>query len=188
MTWEIGFRVPDPYIHPEDAMKAIHARLQSRGDRRDRISEEAEKAIVEDFFIASLVNNRPWNEKQTEQLRQLSADKNFSERLARAIATNKPPTWDKFDNLILCNWRELHIQPQIQKVIEAQERKLPGLQDWSPLAIEGLFKLGKIEADCEEGNFDDWFRKRRKRLGLRGNRPYQIKKFIVKGDTIRIVR
>ena len=159
-------------------MKAIHTRLQLREERRDRISEEVEKAIVEDLFIASLV----------EQLRKFSADKNFCERLARAIATDKAPTWDKFDILILRNWCELHVTPEIQKAIEGQEGKLPGLQDWSPLAIEGLFALGKIEADCEGGNFDDWFRKRRKRLGLRGNVPYQIKKFIVKGDSITIVR
>jgi hypothetical protein len=178
MTWEINFRLLDPCIHPEDAMKAIHAHLQSREDRRERISEEAEKAIVEDLFIASLV----------EQLRKFSADKDFWERLARAIATGKPPIWDKFDVLILRNWRELHIKPEIQKVIEAQGGKLPGLRDWSPLAIEGLFALGKIEADCEDGNFDDWFRKRRKRLGLRGNVPYQIKKFIIKGDRITVVR
>ena len=183
--WEINFSLLDPCIHPEDAMKAIHTRLQSRADRRNRISE---KTIVEDLFIASLVNNRPWNEMQAEQLRKFSTDKNFCERMARAFATNKPPTWDKFDVLILRNWRELHINPEIQKLIEAQEGKLPGLAHWSPLAIEGLFALEKIEADCEDGNFDDWFRKRCMRLGLKGNAPYQIKKFIVKGDSVQILR
>ena len=185
MTWEINFRLLDPRIHPEDASRAIHARLQSSKARRKRISE---KALVEDLFIASLVNNLPWDKKQIEQLGQLSEDKNFCERLARAFATSKPPTWDKFDVLILGNWRELHLRPDIQAKIETQEGELPGFQKWSPLAIEGLFSLGKIEADCKEGNFDDWFRKRRKRLGLRANRAYQIKHFIVKGDTIRIVR
>jgi hypothetical protein len=184
MNWAINFCLLNPWIHPDDATKAIHARLDESRKNRERVSEQV---IIEDFFIASLVNNRPWNEGQAEQLRKFSEDITFCERLARAFATRKPPTWDEVDILILSNWRDLHINPEVQAVIEAQEGKLPGLRDWSPLAIEGFFALGKIEANCKS-SFDDWFRKRRVRLGLRPNESYQIKKFIVKGDTIRIIR
>jgi hypothetical protein len=181
MNWQIEFR-HDPLIHPEDAARAICARMA--GSQK----HGGEKATNEDMFIAGLVNSRPWNQQQVEQLMELSIDKNFCERLARAFETGKKNTWDGASLFILRNWRELRFRPEIQKMIEAQDGKLPGLQDWSPLAIEGLFELGKIETDCEDGSFDDWFRKRRARLGLRANASYQIKKFIVKGDVIQVVR
>jgi hypothetical protein len=176
MTWEINFRLLDPLIHPDDFMAAIHARLdESRKNKLPRISEQV---IVEDLFIASLANYRPWNQRQIEQIMKSSVDKSFCERFARALEQGRSPIFDKFDIFILRNWREVRFKPEIKAVIEAQEGELPGLQDWSPLAIEGFFALGKIEADCKDGNpFDDWFRKRRTRLGLRGNRPYRIKKF-----------
>jgi hypothetical protein len=108
--------------------------------------------------------------------------------LSRAFATDKPPTWKKVDILILSNWRELHINPKIQAKIEAQEGKLPGLQDWSPKAVAGLFQLQRIDFDFNTGNFEEWFTKRRKRLGLPGKYPHKIKDFIVYNDAVRIVR
>jgi len=181
MNWQIAIGF-DPQIHPEDAARAVSARIA--GSRR----RGGEEAIVEDLFIASLATYHPWTIAQIEQLMKCSVDKNFCERLARAFADGKPPTWDEVDLLILKNWREVHLQPEIQAKIELQEGKLPGLRYWSPLAIEGLFKLGNVDVDCVDGNFDDWFRKRRQRLGLTGSRPYHIKRFIVKGDTIQIGR
>jgi hypothetical protein len=189
MTWQINFTV-DPLIHLDDAKKAIAAALdESRKNRLPRISEDV---IVEDLFIASLANHRPWNQRQIEQIMKSSVNKNFCERFARALEKGRSPTFDKIDIFILRNWREPRFKPEIKALIEAQEGELPGLRDWSPLAVEGFFALGKIETDCRDGNFDDWFRKRRERLGLSGNAPYQIKKFIVKGEgiatTITIVR
>lgn len=183
MIWE--FRC-HPWIHPEDAMRAVYARLsESRKNRSQRIPQQV---IIEDLFIASLVNNRPWSDAQIRQLETLSRDKKFTGRFARALDTDKPPTWDRIDVLILSNWRALHINPEIQALIEAQEGKLPGLQDWSPLAIKGLFAVAKIERDGKDGTFDDWFRKRRQRLGLHANASYQIKRLTLKGDSIRIVQ
>ena len=127
MIWKIDFTLTDPWIHPEDLMKAMHARIDEARKRRGKgVSEEV---IVGDLFIASLVNNRPWNQHQVEKLMELSTEKNFCERLARAFANGKPATWDPIDRLILQNWRELHLQLQI---------KAPGLQDWSPKAAAAL--------------------------------------------------
>jgi hypothetical protein len=120
-------------------------------------------------------------------LKQLSANKNSIEGLLRAFEKGKPPTWKKIDRTILCNWREIHLRPDIQVVVEAQE-KLPGLQDWSSKAVESFFAWSNIETGCKRGDFDDWFRKRCMRLGLKGNAPYQIKEFIVSDSTVRIVR
>jgi hypothetical protein len=177
--WPIHFQC-HPWIHPRDAAKAIRARLHGSRKRRKKVSEEV---IVEDLFIASLVNHRPWNQRQLAQLQEATKNKNFCERWARALATNKPPTFDKLDWLILSNWRELHIKPEIEKKVGA----LPGLRDWSPKAIAGLFELGKINVNSD-GNFEQWFTNRRKRLGLAGKYPHQIKDFTVIGDSIRIVR
>jgi hypothetical protein len=192
MTWAIC-RSFHPWIHPEDADAAIHAHLKQ--SRKRRVSEQY---IVEDFFIASLVNNRPWNERQlkrvTEILQDPLANKNFYERLQRALETNKPPTWDQLDNLILSNWRELHINPIIQAKVEAQEGKLPGLQDWSPRAVVGLFQLQGIESrllqlrGIESESPETLFTQRRKRLGLAGKYPHAIKDFIVVDSSVRIVR
>jgi hypothetical protein len=182
--WEIRFSLLDNWIHPEDARKAIRAHLKQSKKRR----VVSEQYIVEDFFIASLVNNRPWNEEQAKQvtkiLQDFSANKNFCERLLLALQTNKPPTWDKIDNLILSNWRELHINPDIQAKVEAQEGKLPGLQDWSPKAVAGLFQLHRIDSKSHE----ELFIQRRKRLGLAGKYRHAIKDFIIVKDTVRIVR
>jgi hypothetical protein len=174
-------------IHPDDAMAAIRARLdESRERRGPRISEQT---IVEDLFIASVANSGSWTQEQTEQVKKSSDDKNFCERLGRALAQGRSPTFDGIDIFILRNWRELAIKPEIKAKIEAQEGKLPGLQHCSPAgAVEDLFRLAKIEADCADGNFDDWFRHRRARLGLRGNPPYRIKKFTNKAGDIQIVR
>jgi hypothetical protein len=52
--WEINGHLLNPWIHPEDARKAIHAHLhESRKNRDERVSGQI---IVEDLFIASLVN------------------------------------------------------------------------------------------------------------------------------------
>jgi hypothetical protein len=72
MNWQINFRLLDPCIHPEDAMAAVHAKLAGLRKRR-KVSEQI---ILEDLLIASLVE-------------QLPKDKNFWERLARAIATDE---------------------------------------------------------------------------------------------------
>ena len=186
MTWAINFRY-DPLIDRDDAEGAIAARLaQSRKGRKPRFSEQV---IVEDLFITSLANHRPWVREQVEQIMESSIDKSFCERFARALEQGKSPTFDKIDIFILRNWRELRFKPEIKAKIEAQEGKLPGLQHCSPLgAVEDLFKLAKIEVDCPDGNFDDWFRHRRLRLGLKGNPPYQIKKFTNKAGDIQIVR
>jgi len=123
-------------------------------------------------------------------LRNLSANRNSIERLLRAFERGASPTWKKIDITILSNWRELHLSPpEVQATIEAQEEgKLPGLRDWSPKAVEIFFRWSNIETGCKDGIFDDWFRKRFTRLGLKGNTPYQIKEFKVDGDIIKIVR
>jgi len=185
MTWEIRFSI-HPWIHPEDAANAVRAKLQSREYRRraKRISaERLEEEILQDLFIASLVNDRPWNEMQLEQLQKIS-DKNFHERLERAIATNKPPTWAPIDVLILKNWRKLHLKP----AFEAKHRELPGLWDWNPKAIEGLFSHAGILNPDYDGNFENWFKKRRQRLGLRGKNRYLIENFVAAPYATKITR
>ena len=186
MNWHINFRFGE-WIHPEDAARAIGARfLQSCNDRKN----VSEQFILEDFFIVSLANNWPPNQQQKEMLIELLSDKKFLVRLVRALKTGRTETWDKYDILILSNWREIRIRPDILELIEKQEGKLPGLQHWSPSAIEQLFEL-KYPAIWADSGFDDWFRKRRARLGLEPKDSYRIKKFTVKWkngspDEIRI--
>src|SRR5262249_55503171 len=139
--------------------------------RRKRVSENV---ILEDLFIASLANHKPWNEQQILKLQELSCDKNFCERFARALAKDKPATWDKNDIQILENWRKLRLKPEIEKLLGP----LPGLRSWSPTAAIGLFSL----------HDPDWFRTRVKRLGLTAGPPYEIKNFIVINETVRIIR
>jgi len=178
-NWLINFRL-GARIHPEDAARAIEARLRQSCNRRSRISE---KTIIEDLLIASLVNNPGWSEGQTKQVQEHSVDTNFCERLARAFATKKPPTWDEIDIFILENWRELHVKPAIEK----KYGKLPGLRDWSPRAIAGLFSYAGVLNSNYSGNFEDWFTTRRKRLGLPGKHRYEIKDAFVIDDTLRII-
>jgi hypothetical protein len=175
MTWKINYR-RHPWIHREDAERAIHAWLdQSRKWRKQRIPDEV---IVQDLWIASFINDHGW----------ITADKNFCERLARALVNGKSQTWDPIDILLLKNWRELHLNPKIQAKIEARWGKLPGLQDWSPKAIAGLLSLAGILDSDYEGDFESWFTTRRKRLGLPGKRRYEIKDSMVINDTLRVVR
>jgi hypothetical protein len=182
------------WIRPEDAWSAICARLEQRLKRRvkdhERIPENILKELLEDLYVASLVNDRPWNERQaagvTRMLRDLSANRNSIEQLLRAFERGKSPTWKKIDFVILNNWREIHLSsPEIQA---KEEGKLPGLQDWRPKAVENFFAWSNVETGCEDGLFDDWFRKRCARLGLKGNVPYRIKEFKFDDGTIRIVR
>jgi hypothetical protein len=187
MMWQINFCLLDPLIHEDDAKAAIRAHLdESRERRGPRISDET---IVQDLFIASVVTNWPPNQQQKEKLIELLSDKKFAERLARAIATGKPPIWDKIDFFFLRNWRELRFNPELKAKIEAQEKvNLPGLNDCSPAAAQDLFRLAKIEVDCADGDFEHWYRTRRARLGLRGNPPYKIKKFTNMAGDIQIVQ
>jgi hypothetical protein len=192
------------WIHREDVWSAVWARLEQRLKRRvkgrKRIAENIKDIVnivnelLEDLYIASLVNNRPWNERQaagvTQMLRDLSSNRNSIEGLLRAFERGKSPTWKKIDITILSNWREIHIHPpELQAMIEAgEESKLPGLWDWSPKAVENFFAWSNVESGRKDGLFDDWFRKRCMRLGLKGNVPYRIKEFRVDGDIIKIVR
>jgi len=187
----------DEWIHREDAGRAIFARVAERLKRRlkDRKPKPTAENIVnimnevcEDLLIASLVertqSGHGWTKAQTEQVQKYSVDAKFCERLSSAFATGKPPTWDKIDLLLLKNRRELHLTP----AFEAKYGKLPGLQDWSPKAIMGLFSLMGILNSDYKGNFEQWFVKRRQRLGMSSKNRYQIKNFIATDDTTRIVR
>jgi hypothetical protein len=181
VNWQVNICFGS-WIHPEDATRAVVARFaQSRKDRK-RISEER---IWEDLFIASLANH-PWSKEQIEQIEKLSSDRNFRERFARALEEGKSPTFDQLHILILSNWREIHLRPEIQAKIEEQEGKLPGLQDWSPKAVAGLFEWARIKVPSQ--NLEGWFVHRRKRLGLPGKYPHEIKDFIVINDSVRVVR
>lgn len=177
--WEICFHC-GPWIHPEDAIKAIHTHLYHTRQRRKKVSEAV---IVEDLFIASLANHRPWNKDQIAQIEKRSSSEKFNERFARACAQGRTPIFDEYDILILSNWRELHIKPEIEKKVG----KLPGLCEWSPKAIEGLFELAKINVKSKK-NFEAWFMTRRKRLGLVGKHRHRIKDFVVIDDSIQIVK
>ena len=179
MGWKIDFRC-HPRIHAEDAKAAIHAWLDRRQKSRERISEQV---IVEDLFLASLANRHKWEPAEIDQIAKSSVDKSFRERFARAIEQGKSPTFDKIDILILENWRKLRLKP----AFEAKHRKLPGLQDWSPKAIAGLFSHAGILNPDYEGDFEDWFKKRRQRLGLRGKNRYLIENFIAIDNTTRII-
>jgi hypothetical protein len=172
MTWKINFRC-HPWINKEDAERAIHARLdESRKRRKQSVSEEV---ILQDWVIASLVNDQGLS----------TAAKSFWERLARAMVKGKSQTWDPIDIFILQNWRELRIKPEFT----AKCGELPGLQDWSPKAIAGLFTYaGLYDDESNSKSFEEWFRKRRKRLGLPDKNRYEIKDFIVNNDTLRVVR
>jgi hypothetical protein len=183
MNWRIDFRLLDPWIHPEDMMTAIHAHLdESRKNRQHRISEEV---IIEDLFIETLINHWPPNRQQKEKLIELLSDKNFCERLSRALVEGRSETWDKIDFSILQNWREIHLKPEVEAKLGG---KLPGIQDWSPKAAAAFFAnegvKNKEGGDCRE----DWFIQRRKRLGLAGKKRYQIKDFTVDNGDPRITR
>jgi len=180
--WEIRFH-RHPWIHPEDAAKAIQKRLEDSRKRRKKVSEEV---IYEGLFLSSLASDHRWNLHQIGQIRKLSDNKNFKERFARALEQGRSPTFDKIDIFILQNWRELRFKPEIKAKIEAQEGKLPGLSEWSPKAIAGLFELAKINP--RSGNFENWFTNRRKRLGLVGKYPRRIRDFIFISDSIRMDR
>jgi hypothetical protein len=184
--WEINASW-DPLIHPDDATAAIHVRLSSRRERRgSRISNQT---ILEDVFIESVVNNWPPNQQQKEKIDELSSDKKFIKKLARALEEGRSPTFDAIDIFILRNWRELRFKPEVKARFVQQEGKLPGLRDCSPKGVvEDLFKLAGLNADYTPGDFDHWFRSRRDKLGLRANPPYQIKKFLNKSGDIQIVR
>jgi hypothetical protein len=125
----------DSRIHPEDLMRAFQARLAQSLKSRERKSPQV---IIEDYFIASVVNHWPPNQQQKEKILELLSDKKFAERLAHAIATGKSPTWDAVDILILQNWRAAHLR---EKIIDRSGKNLPGLRDWSPMAAEALFQF-----------------------------------------------
>jgi hypothetical protein len=184
VNWQVNICIGSG-IHPEDAARAVFARFVQSRKRRDhkRISEER---IWEDLFIATSLAKRPWNQEQIKQIEKSSRDRNFRERLTRANADGKRPIFDSFDILFLRNWRELHLlRPEIQAKIEEQEGKLPGFQDWSPKAVTAFLEWGGIKVPSEN---EEWFVRRRQRLGLPGKYRYKIKDFIVIKDSVRIVR
>jgi hypothetical protein len=182
VKWQVNICIGSG-IHPEDAARAIFARFVQSRKRRDhkRISEER---IWEDLFIATLLAKRPWNQEQIKQIEKSSINRNFCERLARALEEGKHPIFDSFDILFLKNWRVL--RPEIQAKIEEQDGKLPGFVDWSPKAVTAFLEWGGIKVPSEKP--EEWFIQRRKGLALAGKYPHAIKDFIVINDSVRIVR
>jgi hypothetical protein len=182
VKWQVNISFGS-WIHPQDATRAVVARFRQSLKDRKRISEER---IWQDLFLASL-GKPPWSKEQIEQIEKLSSDKNFRERFARALDEGRSPTFDSFDILILSNCREIHLLPEIQAKIEEQEGKLPGLVDWSPKAVIAFLEWAGIKVPSKK-NPEEWFVRRRHRLGLPGKYPHKIKNFIVINDSVRIVR
>jgi hypothetical protein len=162
----------DPHIHPDDATKAIIALINQMAKNRKRPTPES---ILEDLFISSLANKRPWSEKQIRQIAALSSNRNFCERFARALEEGRAKIFDPVDVFILSNWRDLR-DPAFAKV-------LPGLQDWNPRAACGLIEHAHVKLPKRPTIIgEEWYSGRRKRLGLAGRQKYHVRDFIPIGN------
>ena len=151
-----------PEIHPDDAEKALRAWFWRTAKSRKKPRPEA---ILEDAFIASLANKRPWFEDQVQMIAKLSANKDFCERFARALEHGRAKIFDTVDVFMLRNWRNW------SKSVNREIAKLPALNDWNPrAACAYMMAAGLTEAEKGEG----WYSTRRRRLGLPGKRRYRV--------------
>ena len=114
-----------PAIHPQDLSNAVlaWARQSAKNRKRKRATPEA---LLEDFFLASVANKRPWSVEQVQCIARLSESKDFCERFARALEQGRAGVFDRIDVFILANWRKL-TDPNFAKT-------LPGLGEWTPKA------------------------------------------------------
>jgi hypothetical protein len=149
-----------PNIHPGDAEKAFLAWMLRTAKSRKKPTPEA---ILEDAFLSSLANNPPsrWNDDDRQTIFERLQNKDFCERLARAMSEGRAPMFDPVAVFILRNWRVMRL---------AELAKLPGLSDWSPKAAAALIGIMGLPTG-DEG----WYSKRRARLGLSGRRTYRVK-------------
>lgn len=157
-------------IHPEDAATAILTRIFSSRPK----STTKLKRAVQDTLLDSMANN-PWSADQLKCVEALSKDADFRERFGRAFGQGRQPTFDKIDELILRNWRTIH---DIQEI-----KHMPGLRHWHPSAAAKLF----TEYDESLSGSEEWFVKRRQRLGLKSIRPYRVKNFRQSRDGMFVV-
>lgn len=163
-----------PSIHPEDLNNAVLAWAQQSARNRRKPTPEA---ILEDFFLASLANKRPWSEEQVRTIARLSASPDFCERFARALEEGKANIFDAIDVFILSNWRTL-TDPRFAA-------KLPGLNEWNPRAACGLIEYAGLKVHRQGTEIaigEEWYSTRRKRLGLRGKHTYLITDCIAHAD------
>ena len=161
-----------PFIHPEDAASAVTAFLKASSKRRGVTPER----ILEDLFVASLANQRPWSQEQVRQLERSTANKDFCERFARALEEGRARIFDEIDIWLLCNWREIRV-PQAEQFTKS----LPGLWEWSPGAACGLIEV--VTPALVDGASEAWYIKRRQRLGLKAKRP-RVKDFLFRDGSV----
>jgi len=162
---------PHPDIHPEDARNAILAwfRRTSKGRRKPP------HIVLEKLLIASAVNYKDgkkvsppvWRDHQGKVL--VVHSDGFETRWKRAQKDGRDLIWDKIDNFILKNWREIR-WPELAK------QNCPGLREWSPNAATALIQT-LPDAAAANDSVEGWYVKRRNRLGLKGKRRYRVHEF-----------
>ncbi len=160
-----------PDIHPEDAHTAILAWY--RRTSRDR--RKAPHVLLEKLLIASAINDKDgkqvsppvWRDHKGKIL-SVPSD-GFETRWQRAQKDGRASIWDKIDIFIMRNWRvmrplgDLHFGSNV-----------PGLIEWSPQAATALIRSLPIGVNAGDEN---WYVKKRNRLGLQGKRRYHIHDF-----------
>ena len=170
--FKITFTVSNPHIHPEDYARALVARLDESLKGRQKANLQR---IIEDAFISSIANipsGQKLSELQARKVAELMEDQDFVERLLRAKSKGKTPLFDKYDNWILMNWRELHL-PAGAKLFRGN---VPGLRHWSPKAVAGLLEHAQI---TPSENLEGWYKTRRNRLVLTPIRPYAVIDYVL---------
>ncbi len=157
--WSFEFH---PGTHPDDAHGAVAAKMVAMLKARKKAKAER---TFDDILLTSLVHHRPWTPGQIRSLRGRSSNKDFCERLARALADGRHHILDPVELFMLANWRHLTFG-------SIWIRTSPGLEAWNP---EAACALIASELNLKDVPSVDSYKKKRQRLGLPGKSAYLVR-------------